>query len=508
VSPATDFDVFLSHNSHEKPVVERIATKLAAANLRPWLDKWCLTPGGDWQEELAAGLRASASCAVLVGPSDAGDWEREEWRVALNRAATNRAFRIFLVLLPGVPEPFDVNALSPFLSTRTWVDFRKGFESARQFQALVNAIKGVPAGQPEVVAADGVCPYRGLQTFDEQHAEFFFGRDADIQRLVEKLKGTRFVIVLGASGSGKSSLVRAGLVPALRSGALPGSHAWPIHVLTPGSLPLTRLAAELVRSGAASSLPDMLDRLAADRRTLHLAAALATHGQAEDPRQLWVVDQFEEVFTLCSDEDERRHFLDNLLYASAIPGGPCVAVLTMRADFYARCAAYPELAARVAAQQFLVSPMDVDGVRQAIVAPAERVGLEFEEGLVDTILDAVMRQPGALPLLEHALLELWERRRGRMLTLEGYRESGGVDGAVARRADAIYDGFTPEQQAVARRILLRLKQVGDGTSDTRRRARIAELATTLAETDTVERVVRALADARLLTTSSQDLAHG
>lgn len=508
MSPETEFDVFLSHNSREKPVVERIATKLAAANLRPWLDTWCLTPGGNWQQELAAGLRASAACAVFVGPSDAGDWEREEMSLALNRAATNRAFRIFLVLLPGLPEPFDVNTLSPFLSTRTWVDFRKGFESTRQFQALVNAVKGVPSGQPEAAPATGVCPYRGLQIFDEQHAEFFFGRDADIQRLVEKLKGTRFVIVLGASGSGKSSLVRAGLLPALRNGALPGSHIWPIHVLTPGDLPLTRLAVELVRSGAASSVPDMLDRLAVDQRALHLAAALAIHGQPEDARQLWVVDQFEEVFTQCGDDDERRSFLENLLYASAIPGGSCVVVLTMRADFYARCASYPELAARVASHQVLVSPMDIDAVRQAIVAPADRVGLEFEEGLVDTILDAVMRQPGSLPLLEHALLELWQRRRGRMLTLEAYRESGGVDGAIARRADATYDGFTPDQQAVARRIMLRLTQVGDGTGDTRRRARIAELATAAAETETVEQVVRALADARLLTTTSEDLANG
>ena len=116
------FDVFLSHNSREKTAVERLAHQLKRAGLEPWLDKWHLTPGGRWQEELAAGLRDSASCAVFIGTHDAGDWEREEIGLALDRAAKTRSFRVFLVLLPGVSEPFDPNALSPFLSTRTWVD--------------------------------------------------------------------------------------------------------------------------------------------------------------------------------------------------------------------------------------------------------------------------------------------------------------------------------------------------------------------------------------------------
>jgi hypothetical protein len=151
-------DVFLSHNSREKPVVERLAQKLKRAGIEPWLDKWHLTPGGRWQEELAAGLRDSASCAVFIGAQDAGDWEREEIGLALDRAAKTRGFRVFLVLLPGVNEPFDPNSLSPFLSTRTWVDLRHGIETAASVQALVNAIKGVPLGslQPAVDASVAV----------------------------------------------------------------------------------------------------------------------------------------------------------------------------------------------------------------------------------------------------------------------------------------------------------------------------------------------------------------
>lgn len=221
-----------------------------------------------------------------------------------------------------------------------------------------------------------------------------------------------------------------------------------------------------------------------------------------------MIDQFEEVFTLCQDERERVQFLANLSYAGTIPDGRCVVVLTMRADFYPRCAAYAELARYISEQQFLVSPLGSDGLLQVIEKPAARVGLRFEEGLVGTILDDVLEQPGALPLLEHALLELWRRRRNGLLTLEGYRDSGGVAGAIAKRAEAVYSGFMPEAQTIARRTLLRLTQPGEGTEDTRRRAALAELIMGAAERDAVEEVVNALVNARLLTASEDETTKG
>ena len=503
------FDVFLSHNSHDKPFVERLAEKLKRTGVEPWLDKWCLTPGVNWQEELAAGLRVWPACAVFVGPQGLGDWAREELGVALDRAAKDHTFRLFLVLLPALPEPFDASTLPPFLTTRTWVDLRNGIDQARAFQSLINAIKGIPLG-PEVPIERGndICPYLGLRPFDEEHAEFYFGRDADIQRLTEKLKVGRFLAVLGPSGSGKSSLVRAGLLPALRNDVLPDSHSWRIRVLVPGARPLETLGVELSRlSVGGNPLGETrvtLDQLAVDTRTLHLAASLALAGRRTTECLVWVVDQCEEVFTLCRDERERTQFFNNLLYAASIPDGRSIVILTMRADFYSKCAAYPELSTRIAAQQFLVSPMSGRGVRQAIEEPARHVGMVFEEGLVETISRAVENQPGTLPLLEHALLELWERRRGQMLTLEAYRESGGVEGAIAKRADAIYDTFSPEQQKIARRIMLRLTQPGDGTEDTRRRATMSELITRPNDADALEDVVRSLVAARLLTMSGDE----
>ncbi|HEX8707963.1 MAG TPA: TIR domain-containing protein [Pyrinomonadaceae bacterium] len=499
------FAVFLSHNSREKATVERIAEKLKRGGLEPWLDKWCLTSGGDWQRELVEGLRASSACAVFVGPHGIGDWEDLEYKLATDRMAKDRAFRLFLVLLPGLPEPFDTSALPPFLSIRTWVDLRRGIEDARSFQSLVNAIKGLPLGPERTIEPrDDISPYRGLQTFDEEHADFFFGRDADIQRLLEKLKTTRFLAVLGSSGSGKSSLVRAGLIPALKNGVLPESETWTIRVFTPTAHPLAALAGNLLRLYPQQAMSRTLDELGADERTLHLAVSLAFAEQPAAARIVWVVDQFEEIFTLCSDERERTQFLANLLYAAFIPGGRNVVLLTLRADFYQKCAAYTELSARIAEHQFLVSPMDEENLKQAIEEPAWQTGLEFEQGLVETILDDVENQPGALPLLEHALLELWERRRGQMLTLEAYRESGGVQGAIAKRADTIYDSFSPEQQMIVRRIMLRLTQPGEGTEDTRRRATMGELITRSDESQAVEEVAQTMATARLLTSGTDE----
>ncbi len=501
------FDVFLSHNNRDDPLIESIARKLKREGLEPWLDQWCLAPGSDWQDEMAAALCSSAACAVCIGPHGFGDWERLELKVATDRMAKDRRFRLFLVLLPGLPEPFDFGSLPPFLSLRSWVDLRAGIEDSRSLQSLISAVKGLPLG-PErpIEPRTDACPYRGLQTFEEEHAELFFGRAGDVQRLLEKLKATRFLAVVGPSGSGKSSLVRAGVIPALRKGGLSDSNQWTIRSFNPGPHPLAALAGNLLRVYSRDSMQATLDRMSTDDRTLHLAAALALAERPAAERILWVIDGFEEIFTLCRDDAERRQFLANLLYAALIPDGRNSAIVALRADFYPKCAAYPEFSARIAERQFVVTRMDEDGLRQVIEEPAWRVGLEFEPGLVDTILSDIAGQPGALPLLEHALLELWERRTGRMLTLEGYRESGGIERAVAKRAESVYSTFDRNQQGISRRIMLRLTQPGEGTEDTRRRAAISELITDPDEAGLVEAVVRALAEARLLTTGGGEQA--
>jgi hypothetical protein len=206
------FDIFFSHNSADKPAVEDIAHKLKDAGVEPWLDKWYLVPGKTFQSGLTEALRSCRTCAVFIGPKGVGDCGREEVLVAQDRAAKEAGYRLIPILLPGVPDPFDYSKLPPFLTQRTWVDFRKGLDDEAPLRVLVNAIKGKPPG-PSLAhdQADDTCPNQGLEVFDEEHAEFFFGRKRDVQRLLEKLKATRYLAVLSASASGKSSLVRAGL---------------------------------------------------------------------------------------------------------------------------------------------------------------------------------------------------------------------------------------------------------------------------------------------------------
>ena len=219
------------------------------------------------------------------------------------------------------------------------------------------------------------------------------------------------------------------------------------------------------------------------------------------------MDQFEELFTLgaAEREQDRRGFIDALLHAATVVGGPVVVLLTMRVDFLGKCTAYPALASALSDGQELVGPMAEDELRSAIATPARLVGCEPEPGLTDLLLHDVRGQPGSLPLLQYTLLELWERRQGRRLTVEAYQRIGGVRGALERRADAALDGFGDAQREACRRIFLRLTQPGEGTEDTKRRVLLRELVGSEedARSQMVRDVLRRLADARLITTAGR-----
>ena len=365
----------------------------------------------------------------------------------------------------------------------------------------------------------GLCPYKGLSYFDEADADLFVGREDLTAKLAERvlslaLSGSplegRFLAVVGASGSGKSSLVRAGLVPSLRWDKT--SADWNIQVLTPTAHPLESLAVSLTQEGASlDPAAALMDELARDPLSLHRFAKREMES-ANSSRLLLVVDQFEETFALCRSEEERTSFIGNLLSAASEADGPVAVVITLRADFYAHCANYIQLREALAQNQEYIGAMNDEELRRAIEEPARRGRCDFEPGLVDLLLHDVGHEPGALPLLSHALMETWQRRRGRVMTLSGYTSSGGVRGAIAETAEAVFaDQFTQEQQAIARRIFLRLTELGDETAagDTRRRATFNELILKPEETATTQTVLKALADARLIITSenSAEVAH-
>jgi WD40 repeat protein/class 3 adenylate cyclase len=373
-------------------------------------------------------------------------------------------------------------------------------------------IEGLPFDFPPVrtkftgteAPTPGDPPFKGLQYFDEADYDLFFGRELLTAKLIDRLHESRFLsVIIGASGSGKSSLVRAGLIPRLRNEQ---NQDWQIFVITPTAHPLEALARELTRdSESVTATATLIDDLMQDPRSLSLFLTRQNHKR----HRLLVIDQFEELFTLCRDEFEREALIDNLLTTLNQDKDTFTLVLTLRADFYAHLAQYPELREAVAKHQEYIGPMSMEELRRAIEEPAKRGHWAFEPGLVDLILRDVGDEPGALPLLSHALLETWKRRAGHTLTLKGYADAGGVHGAIANTAEGVYQSLSSEEQAIARDIFLRLTELGEGTEDTRRRASFEELMSDPETKDEVRRVLNVLADARLITLSedSAEVAH-
>jgi WD40 repeat protein/DNA-binding SARP family transcriptional activator len=390
------------------------------------------------------------------------------------------------------------------------VDLR---EHTEQLARLATA----PADEePKDRPAAAVCPYKGLARFEPEDAAFFFGRERLVAELITHLVGAGLVGVVGPSGSGKSSLVRAGLLPALGDGALPGSDRWRQVLLRPGEHPMAELGVALGASDSISaSLADAYsgpatrgDGEAGDPVIGRAGGKVILEAAARAPtRLLLVVDQFEEVFTICRDEVERARFLAALTEAVQAADGQLTVMIAVRADYYGHCAADPRLASLLAANHLLVGPMDADELRRAIESPARRAGLRLEPGLAEAMISEVAEEPGGLPLLSCALLESWQHRHGRTLTLAAYHQAGGVRGAVARLAERAWQQLDPDQQTVTRRILLRLAGPGEGEAVVRRRVPLNEL--TQSGEERVRAVLDTLTDQRLLTKSQDtvEVAH-
>jgi WD40 repeat protein/DNA-binding SARP family transcriptional activator len=367
------------------------------------------------------------------------------------------------------------DALEVYRRTRSLLREELGLEPSRPLQELEAAIlrqdrslevrepvrPSAPAVEPSVV----VCPFKGLAPFGAADAAYFFGRERLVDELLAHLAGAAFLGLVGPSGSGKSSLLQAGLLPALADGALPGSAGWRLQLVRP-----------------------------ADGTQLDLVAP------EDGARTVVAVDQLEELFTLPSTEDERSAFLDDLVRAALDPARRHVVVVALRADFYGRCAAYADFATLLSSNHVLLGPMKRDELARAIEQPALQAGLRVERALVDALVGDVEGEPGALPLLSTSLLELWRERDGRLLTSASYRLAGGVHGAVARLAEKAFSQLSEEERGLARAIFLRLATEEDGALVRRR--------VPLDEVDIggdAARVVAVLTEARLLTATEETI---
>ncbi len=403
-------------------------------------------------------------------------------------------------------------------------------------QAIVRAreLRLIPAAAPSgkrstdksaasCPAPEPVNPYKGLLPFRPADDQDFFGRESLIRTLLDQMSDvrlersegrsttrdreedfSRFLAVVGPSGSGKSSLVKAGLIPSLWRGELLQAEHWFVVEMIPGSRPVDSLVAALAKVAPRHNA-ELRERLRSDPHLLsHAAQTLLPDDGSE---LVLVIDQFEEVFTLLKEEAERVQFLDALVAATTDPLSRVRIVITLRADFYDRPLRYSEFGDMVRARMVTVLPLSVDELARAISRPAERVGVSFEPGLVAEIVAEVKDQPGALPLLQFTLTELFEQRSGRVLTRKAYTAIGGVSGALARQADQAYDELPQIDQETARMMFLQLITLGEGVEDTRRRVPRRDLMSIATDEDLMDELIDTYAKYRLVSLDYDPTTH-
>jgi energy-coupling factor transporter ATP-binding protein EcfA2 len=339
-------------------------------------------------------------------------------------------------------------------------------EWERRWYVLAADLAEIPETESDVA---GQAPYVGLAAYQADDAEWFFGRERMVDELVAQVRTQRFVAVVGPSGAGKSSLLRAGLVPRLTAG-----RSVMLALFTPGPHPVEECAVHVAR--LLGGMPGAVTaELTADPRNLHRIVRQILADEPLDAEVVLIIDQFEEVFSLCQGAAERRLLVAALVDATGATNSRCRVVLGVRADFYSHCLLDPDLAMVFRDHQVVVGPMSVDELRSAIVQPARRVNCSVEGSLLAELITHAHGRAGVLPLLSHALLETWRRRQGNALTAAAFERTGGIDGALVKTAEDVFTSLDHSQQETARHLFLRLVVLGEGTQDTKRRVRRDEL---------------------------------
>lgn len=501
--------VFVSYSRRNRNFAERLARDLSDAGLDVWIDFRQIHGGEVWRDEIRRGIERSEMMIVCLSPEAV----RSEWVQFEVNSARNLGKLVIPVMVTSAQADIQATPALSWLDDVQFISFEERYEEA--FPQLLTALPGTRAvgAFDEIDPASIPNPFKGLEAFQQTDARFFFGRESLVRKAVNNLREdvhVRFLAVMGASGGGKSSLVRAGIIPVLRTGAIPGSESWRVAILTPGSNPINALATRLApmvssMAGQEGDSDALESTLRASDRSLHDISEQILANAPPHARLLLVIDQFEEAFARAS-EGQRDPFIKLIHVAATYPEGRTQLLITMRADFFDRVARYPELAELFEQENILiVTEMTVANLLRTIEGPAQAVGLVYEDGLAQRILDDVRRQPGSLPLLQYALKILYEKRDGRRLTHAAYDAIGGVDRALARHAEEIYSGLKPTQQDIMRRLMLRLVEVGEGGEATRRRVDRQDLNFENVSTEAVQEVIDLLtaSESRLLIASRE-----
>ncbi|KAA3656289.1 MAG: hypothetical protein DWQ04_31550 [Chloroflexi bacterium] len=351
-----------------------------------------------------------------------------------------------------------------------------------------------PLLSPEI--PDDKCPFLGLDAFRVDNKKYFFGRHRLVEQLIQHLQDNRLLAVVGPSGSGKSSVVLAGLLPVLQNDGIDGSQTWDyLQPFVPGSRPLLNLARAIRPKGSRYDWASRQVKLFLNDPTQ--LATLLSERESSEPVVV-VIDQFEELFTLCQNENESEAFVQNLMQVVRNENGRNFIILTMRTDFEANIARFPTFQPLFESALISIMPLSASELRDAIERPAEIVGLKFEEGVVDALLKDILGEPAALPLLQFTLLKLWEKRQRNRVTWEAYQQLEGGRRALANSADELYDALITEDQNTVKNILLRMVRPGEGLEVTSNRVRRSVLYEAGIANDRVDRVLQRLVDARLV----------
>jgi WD40 repeat protein/energy-coupling factor transporter ATP-binding protein EcfA2 len=527
MSPASSTDrslghVFLSHAGADTQAAREFAEVLRQNGLAVWLDRDSLLPGERWMEQCEEAIRGASAMIVYVGRRGVQNWVDREVRLGLERNTQDpRGFH----LIPVLGEGSDPARLPPFLWQQQCADLRDTERAPEEIRRILEVLKQTSRA---AIAADywkEHSPFRSLRTFEPEDSWLFFGRDSDTDQLLVQLGRHALLAVTGNSGSGKSSLVRAGLVPALHHGRFQcdGSYvsSWRVAVFRPSAKPFQALA---------EALPDLAPELSPDEVEKSIArwkenlpenpeglrnAIVAL--KAKSPPGTWpsgtrvllVADQFEELFTLADDRETHKRYIDALLAAAQLEPSLAVhVVLTLGADFFSHCLEHPVLSQQLAANLVTVQRMSPDQLRRAIESRLALAGARAEAGLLDSILTDAGEEPGNLALLEHALGRLWEEHGGPgcTLTSDAYTAIGRLRGALGRHADRVYEGFSKQGHGpLTQRIFLELVQLGEGAQDTRRRVPKQTLLQ-LDRPEKVEAILASLASTRLISTEGRGVA--
>ncbi|QPC83664.1 TIR domain-containing protein [Phototrophicus methaneseepsis] len=445
--------VMLLHT--DETLARALAVGLHEIGLKVWFDPDSLRAGVGVRQQRDSALEAAETVVAIVSESALVD--------ATFRRYVAAALCLNKRLLPIQVDGVDMKCATDYDDIAALADLSP-IPATEDTTTTVNAVIAA-LSQP----ASGQSPFKGLESFQEKDAALFYGRESMITSMIARAqspRGARFLAIVGSSGSGKSSLVRAGLLPKLRDAG------WMRVIMTPGERPLNTLISRLTEASPLHE-SSIRESLQGSQTGLHQVIQTTLVEAPPSTRFVLVVDQFEELFTQAADSSDRSHFIDNLHHAATVPDGRMLVVVTMRADYFGHLSDHPKLAALFSENDnpFIATRLEPDDLLQAIRKPAEVVGLHYESGLPERILRDVESEPGALPLLQFALQQLYEWRDGTALTIAAYASIGGIKQALANHAEAVYLGLSRTDAESLRRLMLALIMVDPDTGEIVRRRR-------------------------------------